>query len=69
MGESLTSVRPFGLQRTAAAIASNYGDDGAIIITQGPDGIRIGVHNLDADALKHVLCVAIWRTMEVTTEP
>ena len=40
-------------------IASNYGDDGAVVITTGKDGIRIGVHNLDASDLQDVLCVAI----------
>lgn len=52
-------VRPLDLQRTAASIASNYGDDGAIVITSGKDGIRIGVHNLAASDLQDVLCVAI----------
>ncbi len=52
-------VRPLDLQRTAASVAANYGDDGAIVITSGKDGIRIGVHNLTASDLQDALCVAI----------
>lgn len=50
----------------AASIASNYGDDGAIVITSGKEGIRIGVHNLVASDLQDVLCVAIYHTVAKT---
>jgi hypothetical protein len=59
-------VRPMDLQRTAASVASNYGDDGAIIITSGKDGIRIGVHNLTASDLQDALCVAIHHAVAKT---
>ena len=56
-------VRPMDLRRTAAAIASNYGDDGAVIITRGKDGIRIGVHNIEPSDLQDMLCVAIYHAV------
>jgi hypothetical protein len=59
-------VRPVDLRRTAAAIASNYGDKGAIIVTSGEDGIRIGVHGLDARELQEALCVAIYHAVAKT---
>jgi hypothetical protein len=59
-------IRPLDLRRTAAAIASNYGDDGAIVITRGKDGIRVGVHNLDPGDLQDMLCVAIHHAVAKT---
>ena len=59
-------IRPMDLQRTAAAIASNYGDDGAIVITSGRDGIRVGVHNLKSSELQDVLCVALYHSVKKT---
>ena len=59
-------IRPMDLRRTAAAIAANYGDDGAIVITSGKEGIRIGVHNLAASDLQDVLCVAIYHAVAKT---
>jgi hypothetical protein len=59
-------VRPLDLQRTAASIAANYGDDGAIVITSGKDGIRIGVHNLADSDLQDALCVAIHHAVKKT---
>lgn len=56
-------VRPISLQRMAAAIASNYGDKGAIVITSGAEGIRIGVHGLDGRDLQQALCVAIYHAV------
>lgn len=38
-----TKIYPIGLRRMARAIAGNYGDKGAIVITMGNEGIRIGV--------------------------
>lgn len=63
-----TIVRPLDLRRMAASIASNYGDDGAIIITRGKDGIRVGVHNLDPSDLQDMLCVAIHHSVARTLE-
>jgi hypothetical protein len=52
-------VRPLPLRKMARSIASNYGDKGAVVITYGADGIRIGVENLTPDELREVLCTAI----------
>lgn len=54
------------LRRTAASIASNYGDEGAIVITRGKEGIRVGVHNLDPSDLQDMLCVAIYHAVKKT---
>ena len=43
----------------AASIASNYGDKGAVVITVGDDGFRIGVSNLTDRELQDALCVGI----------
>jgi hypothetical protein len=56
----LEIVRPIGLQDTAAAIARNYGDRGAIIITSGEEGIRVGVYGLDLREAQDALCTAIY---------
>jgi hypothetical protein len=53
------SVRPLNLTTLAASIRRSYGDDGAIIVTKGPDGYRVGVYNLSLDEAKDALCVAI----------
>jgi hypothetical protein len=52
-------VRPLSLERTAGAVASNYGDKGAVIISVADDGTRIGVANLTPEELREALCVAI----------
>ena len=53
------TVRPMPLHKTARAIASQYGDKGAIVITNGEKGIRIGVENLTPQEMREALCVAI----------
>jgi hypothetical protein len=62
------NIRPLNLQRTAGAIASNYGDKGAVIITIGDDGTRIGVENLTPQELREALCVAINYSFEFEDE-
>jgi hypothetical protein len=52
-------VRPLQLTKMAESISRSYGDKGAIIITSGDDGIRVGVHGLDLNEAKDALCVAI----------
>jgi hypothetical protein len=52
-------VRPMNLTHTAAAVARNYGDKGAVVITFGEDGIRIGTEGLTPDELREALCTAI----------
>jgi len=55
-------VRPMDLTRTAAAIASNYGDKGAIVITIGEEGTRVGVYGLDPRDLQNALRIATYQT-------
>ena len=53
------TIRPLSLRHTAAAVARNYGDKGAVVITSGPEGTRIGVENLTPEELREALCTAI----------
>lgn len=62
----ISVVRPIDLRRTAASIAANYGDKGAIVITSGEEGIRIGVHGLDPRDLQDALCVALYHAVAKT---
>ncbi len=55
----MSNVHPIGLRRQAMAIASSYDDKGAIVITVGKEGIRIGTEGLTPDELRQALCVAI----------
>jgi hypothetical protein len=59
MEKTEPSVRPLSLRHTAAAIARNYGDKGAVVITLGTDGVRIGTENLTPSELREVLSIAI----------
>jgi len=59
MTEPAKGVRPLSLRHTAAAIARNYGDKGAVVITWGKEGIRIGTENLTPQELREALCTAI----------
>lgn len=43
----------------AAAIAASYGDHGAIIISCGDEGQRIGAEGLTPSELREALCTAI----------
>ena len=63
MGTPAANVRPMDLKRTAAAVAANYGDKGAIIITSGEGGIRVGVHGLDSREAQEALCIAIYHAV------
>ncbi len=56
---NLGKVTPIALRRMAKSIASNYGDDGAIIITVGKEGARVGVEGLTPQQIQDALCVAI----------
>jgi len=53
------SVRPLSLRHTASAVARNYGDKGAVVITFGEEGVRIGTENLTPSELREALCTAI----------
>jgi hypothetical protein len=60
MAMAVSAVRPLNLKHTAGAIARNYGDMGAIIITFSEDGlIRVGVENLTPEEFREALCTAI----------
>ena len=56
---AIRKVHPLDLERTARSIASNYGDKGAVVITLGEDGFRIGVSGLTDRELQDALCVGI----------
>ena len=43
----------------ARGIAKSYGDKGAIVISMGDEGIRIGTEGLSVDEVREALCVAI----------
>jgi hypothetical protein len=48
-----------GLRTTAKAIAARYGDEGAIVISVGKEGVRIGVEGLTPEQIQTALCTAI----------
>lgn len=53
------AVRPLSLSHTAAALARNYGDKGAVVISFGDEGTRIGVGNLAPEELREALRIAM----------
>ena len=55
----LGKVANLPLRKMAKSIASNYGDDGAIIITVGKEGVRVGVEGLTNQQVQDALCIAI----------
>src|ERR1700685_2906470 len=60
MARAANVVLPLNLRRTAGAIARNYGDKDAIVITFSGDGLtRVGVENLTPEELREALCTAI----------
>ncbi len=54
-----SNIRPIDLRRMAAAIARSHGASGAIVITYGPEGIRVGAGNLTPEEMREALCVAV----------
>lgn len=58
--DNMPNVRPIDLERMARSIAQAYGDKGAIIITVGENGVRIGIHGLDAREIQDALCVGLF---------
>jgi hypothetical protein len=58
--ENMPNVHPVDLERMARSIAQAYGDKGAIIITVGKDGVRVGIHGLDAREIQDALCVGLF---------
>ncbi len=68
------AVQPLNLSHTAGAIARNFGDKGAIVITFSEDGLtRVGVENLTPEELREALGTAIHYSFvfadEVVKEP
>lgn len=61
-------VRPLGLRKMASAIAASYGDEGAIVISVGKEGVRIGVEGLTPEQIEHALCVAIHYNLSFSSE-
>jgi len=47
------------LRGIAESVARECGDKGAVVITFGREGIRIGVENLTPEELREALCTAI----------
>ncbi len=47
------------LQGLAGVVASECQDKGAVVISYGENGVRIGVENLTPDELREALCTAI----------
>ena len=60
----MENITPVDLRRTARAVARNYGDKGAVVISVNDEGVRIGTEDLTPDELRHALCVAINYTFE-----
>ena len=59
------TVQPVDLVRMARSIAQSYGDKGAVVLTVGKNGIRIGVHGLNAREIQDALCVGIHYNFEI----
>lgn len=53
------NVRPVNLRRMAGAIASAYNDDGAVVISVGKEGTRVGVEGLSPEQVRDACCIAI----------
>jgi len=48
------------LRHLAEAVARQYGDKGAIVLSYGSDGLRIGIDGLSRAEAERALCVAIY---------
>ncbi len=55
----MSLIRPLGLRRMAKAIASSYGDKGALIVTLGEEGYRFGVEGLTPEEVEKAACLLI----------
>lgn len=53
------NIAAIDLKRMAGSIAASYGDKGAVVITVGDSGFRIGVANLTDRELQDALCIGI----------
>ena len=66
--EPKQNITPVDLKRIAASISRGYADKGAIVITSGKDGIRVGVHGLELHEAQDALCVAIYHVVSKALE-
>ena len=55
----MAEIRSISLRKMAGSIAANNGDQGAIIISVGKDGTRIGVEGLTPQQVQDALALAI----------
>ncbi len=56
------------LRGVASTIAAECKDKGAVVITYGEEGIRIGVENLTPEELREALCTAIHYSFDFEEE-
>ena len=70
LATSLSSdkIKPLALQKMAKAIASSYGDKGAIVLTCGEEGVRVGMAGLSPDEAERALCIAIHYNIKFSDE-
>lgn len=52
-------IPPVDLRRAARAIVANGGEKGAIVISVGKKGVRVGCEGLSPEELRRALCTAI----------
>jgi len=58
--ENTVPFKPVELKAVAGSVSRMHGNKGAIVITSGDEGIRIGMHGLDTYEAKEALCVAMY---------
>jgi len=58
------NIKPIALKNMARSIARSYGDKGAIIITHGEEGTRVGCWGLTDRETQEALCVGIHYNMK-----
>jgi hypothetical protein len=56
------------LRGLAGTVAAECNDKGAVVISFGDEGIRIGVENLTPEELREALCTAINYSFEFEEE-
>lgn len=57
------------LKGLAGVVAAECGDKGAIVISYGEGGVRVGVENLTPQELRDALCTAIHYSFVFEGEP
>lgn len=59
----MSDISALGLARMAASVAAAHRAKGAVIVTFGEEGFRIGDDGLTVDELQTALCLAIHDVM------